>query len=192
MYSLYLLCSSLMHTLFSWIKMVLPMHCSSFLNSWHFFGDIFILFLSNAFNISSSFIMWDCFEGVNNSKSSILASQYFLLSRQLRMVFIYVCQICGETFSPIGILWYKYKALPKYSKIPQYFFEIYDVKEQKASFKSNTEKTSHLEFPNIANMAFINRYAKLFLVILVFKCLKSVTTFLSCVIFLLINITGFE
>ena len=81
--------------------------------------------------------MWDCFEGVNNSKSSIIASQYFLLSRQLRIVFIYVCQIGEETFTPIGILWYKYEALPKYGKIPQYFFEFpHNLKERKASFKS--------------------------------------------------------
>ena len=43
----------------------------------------------------------------------MIASQYFLLSKQLRIVFIYDFQIGGETFSPIGILWYKYEALPK-------------------------------------------------------------------------------
>ena len=52
-----------------------------------------------------------CFEGVNNSRSSIIASQF---------------QIGGEMFSPIGILWYKYEALPKYGKIPYYLFEFFD------------------------------------------------------------------
>ena len=105
----------------------------------------------------------DCFEGVNNNKSSIIASQYLLPYRQWRMVFIYVCKIGGETFSPIGILWYKYEALPKYGKIPQYFFEYSDnLRDWKTAFKSNTERTSYLELPNIANMSFINGYAKLF------------------------------
>ena len=56
----------------------------------------------------------------------MITSQYFLLSRQLRIVFIYDHQIGGEMFSPIGILWYKYEALPKYGKIPQYCFEFSD------------------------------------------------------------------
>ena len=82
--------------------------------------------------------------------------------------------------SPIGIHWYKYKALPKYGRIPQYIFEFSDnLSEWKASFRSNTERQSHLELPNIANVSFINGYAKVFLVILVFKCQKSVTTPLS-------------
>ena len=54
----------------------------------------------------------------------MITSQYFLLSRQLRIVFIYDCQIGVETFSPIDIHWYKYEALPKYGIIPQYFFEF--------------------------------------------------------------------
>ena len=56
----------------------------------------------------------------------MITAQYFLLSRQLRIVFIYDCQIDGETFSPISILWYRYEALPKYGKIAQYFFEFSD------------------------------------------------------------------
>ena len=156
-----------------------------------FLGDIFRPFLSNVFNKSSSFIIWDCFEGVNYSRSSMIASQYFLLSKKIRIVFIYDRQIGWETFSPISILWYKYEALPKYGKIQQYFFKFPDnVKEWNASFKSNTKSTSHLELPKVANVSFINGYAKLFLAILVFKCLQSVTTHLSCVIFLPINING--
>ena len=98
------------------------MYYNSYLNNWDFFGDIFSLFLSNARNKSSSFVMSHCFEGMKNSRSSIITSQYFLLSRQSRIAFIYGCQSSRETFSPIGILWYKYEALPKYGKIPQYFF----------------------------------------------------------------------
>ena len=39
---------------------------------------------------------------------------------------MYDCQIKGEIFNPIGILWYKYDALPKYGSIPQYLFEFSD------------------------------------------------------------------
>ena len=56
----------------------------------------------------------------------MIASHYFLLCKRLRIVFIYDCQISGETFSHIGILWYKYETLPKYGKIPQYFLEFSD------------------------------------------------------------------
>ena len=83
-----LLHNGLTHTLFSWIKMVLPMYCNSVLNNWHFFGDIFRPYLSHAFSKSSSFVMWDCFEGVNNSRSSLITSQYFLLSWQSRIACI--------------------------------------------------------------------------------------------------------
>ena len=116
----------------------------------------------------------------------MIASQYFLLSRQLRMVFIYICQIDGETFNPIGILWYKYDSLPKYGKIPQFL----TISRSKKHHSNHPQSTSHFELPSVANMPFINEYAKLFLAILVFKCLRAVTTLLSCVTFLLINITG--
>ena len=52
--------------------------------------------------------------------------------------------------------------------------------------------TSHLELPNNEKVSLNNGYAKLFFTILIFKCLKSVTTLLSEVNFQLINITGFE
>ena len=55
---------------------------------------------------------------------TMITSQYFLLSRQLGIVFVYYCQIHGQSFSPFSILWYKYEA--KYGKIPQYFFECSD------------------------------------------------------------------
>ena len=57
-------------------------------------------------------------------------------------------------------------------------------------FKYNTDSTSHLELPNTENVPFGKGYAKLFLAFLTFKCLKSVTTLLSCVTFLVINMTG--
>ena len=34
---------------------------------------------------------------------------------------MYDCHTVGNTFSPIGILTYKYDTLPKYGSIPQYF-----------------------------------------------------------------------
>ena len=70
--------------------------------------------------------------------------------------------------------------LPKYGKIPQYFFEFSDsLSEWKASFRSNAERTLHLELPSVVNVSLTSRYAQLFLAILVLKCLKSVTTLLS-------------
>ena len=52
--------------------------------------------------------------------------------------------------------------------------------------------TSHLELPNNENVSLNKGNAKLFFAILVFKCLKLVTTLLSKVTFQLINITGLE
>ena len=119
-----------------------------------------------------------------HNRSSIIASQYFVLCKLFRMVFIYLCQIGWETFNPMGILWYKYDALPKYRSIPQYFCDFSDsCKEWKASFKSNTDITSHFELSNNVNISLNNGYAKLFFAILMFKCLQSVTTLLSEVIF---------
>ena len=56
----------------------------------------------------------------------------------------------------------------------------------------HTDKTWHLELPNTENVSFSNGYTKLFLAILTFKCLKSVTSLLSFVTFLLINTIGPE
>ena len=36
---------------------------------------------------------------------------------------MYICQFEGEMFIPMGILWCKYEALPKYGSIPQHLFE---------------------------------------------------------------------
>ena len=83
--------------------------------------------------------------------------------------------------------------LPKYGSIPQYFLEFSDsLQEWIASFKSRTDNTSLLELPNTENVSLIKGYARLYFAILTFKCLKSVTTLLSLVSFLLINITGLE
>ena len=77
---------------------------------------------------------------MNSKRSSIIASQYFLLDRQLNMTFMYDCHSVGEILSPIGILWYKYDGLPKYGSIPQYFLEFsVNLNEWNASFKSNTD-----------------------------------------------------
>ena len=83
--------------------------------------------------------------------------------------------------------------LPKYGSILQYLLEFSDnLKEWSASFKSRPNNTSHLELPNTENVSLSKGYAKLFFAILTFKCLKSVTTLLSILSFLLINITGQE
>ena len=81
--------------------------------------------------------------------------------------------------------------LPKYGKIPQYLFEFPKcLKEWNISFQTSTNKTSHLEQPSIENVSFNKDLAKLYFAILTFKHLKYVTTLLSFVTFLLINITG--
>ena len=62
------------------------------------------------------------FMGVKSNRSSIIALQCFLVYKQSKIAFIYDCQIEGDMFNPIGILWYIYDALPKYGKILQFFF----------------------------------------------------------------------
>ena len=64
------------------------------------------------------------------------------------------------TFNPIGIHWHKYEVLPKYGSIPQYFFAFFDnFSEWNASFKSNTDSTSHLELPYTENVSLSKGYA---------------------------------
>ena len=48
----------------------------------------------------------------------------FLLCKQSNIAFMHDCQIEGEIFNPVGILWYRYDALSKYGSIPQYLFEF--------------------------------------------------------------------
>ena len=120
------------------------------------------------------------FDGVNNKRSSMIASQYFLFYKKLRIALMYDCHIEGDMFNPIDIHWYRYDVLPKLRSIPQYFLEFSDnLKDWNASFKSRTDDTLHLELPNTENLSLSKGYAKLFFDILMFKCLKSVTTLLS-------------
>ena len=58
---------------------------------------------------------------MNSNKSSMMALQYFLLDKQLRMAFMYDCHTVGEILSSIGILWYKYDVLPKIWKYSTIF-----------------------------------------------------------------------
>ena len=60
------------------------------------------------------------------------------------------------------------------------------------SFSSKADSTLHLELPNTKHVCFSKGYAWFYFTILTFKCLKSVTTYLSLVTFVLINITGPE
>ena len=138
---------------------------------------IFWVHFSKAFNKSFNFAKCNFFNGVNNNRSSIIASQYFLLCKHFKTALMYDCQIGCEMFNPIGTLWYKYDALPRYGNIPQYLLEFSEsLSEWNTSFKSNTHKLSHLELPDTENESFNYGYAKLPLAILMFKCLKSVTT----------------
>ena len=107
--------------------------------------------------------MCDFFNGVNNKRLFIIASQYFLLCKESNIAFMYDCQIEGEVFNPIGILWYKYDVLPNYGIILQYLFEFFNnLSKWNACIKSNTDNTSHLELPNTENVSFNKGYAKLF------------------------------
>ena len=71
------------------------------------------------------------------------------------MAFMYDCYTTGEMFNPIGFIWYKYEALPKYGSMPQYFLDLpVSLREWNASLRSNTDNTSHLEFPSNVNVSF--------------------------------------
>ena len=106
---------------------------------------------------SSNLAMCVFFEGVKSNKSSIIASQYILICRHSKIAFILDCQIEGEMFKPIGILWYRYDVLLKYGNIQQYLLESSkSLKEWNAFFRSNTERTSHLELPKIENVSLSN------------------------------------
>ena len=48
--------------------------------------------------------MCDFFVGVNINRSFFIALQYFLLSKQSNIAFMYDCHIEGDTSNPIGIL----------------------------------------------------------------------------------------
>ena len=55
-----------------------------------------------------------------------------------------------------------YNALPKYGNILQYLLESSaSHNERSASFKSNTERTSHFELPKTQNVSLLN-YSLLF------------------------------
>ena len=63
---------------------------------WRYFQSI----LCSAFNKSFNLAKWDVFVGVNNNKSSMIASQYFLLCKQTKTALMYDCHITGEIFKP--------------------------------------------------------------------------------------------
>ena len=92
------------HTFLISINISFPMYCKPVLNNWHFLGDIFSPFFNKALNISSNLFVWDFFDGVKSIRSSIIASQYFLLCRQFKIALMYDCHMDGDMFKPIGIL----------------------------------------------------------------------------------------
>ena len=63
-----------------------------------------ITLLDFSFDKYSNLAIWNFFDGVNNNKSSIIASQYFMFCKQSKIAFMYDCQINDEIFNPIGIL----------------------------------------------------------------------------------------
>ena len=90
----------------------------------------------------------------------------------------------GDMFNPMGILLYRYDALPKYGSIPQYFIEFSDNhNEWNVSFKSRTDSTSYLELPNTEKISFSKGYAKLFFAILTFKCINLSLLFYLSLLF---------
>ena len=57
--------------------------------------------------------------------------------------------------------------LLKYGSVLQYLFEFSNsLSEWNASFKSNTDNTSHMELHNTEDVSFNKGYAKLFLAVL--------------------------
>ena len=56
-----------------------PIYCKLVLNNWHFLGDIFSPFFNKALNISPNLFIWGSFDGMKSIRSSMIASQYFLL-----------------------------------------------------------------------------------------------------------------
>ena len=62
---------------------------------------------------------------------------------------------------------------------PKELFVISETfKEWNVSFKSRIYSASHLVLPNTENVSLSKGYDKLFFAILIFRCLKSVTTLL--------------
>ena len=68
-----LLLNGFMHTLLSFINIVLPMYCNSVLKNCHFFGEILCPFFSKAFNRCSNFAICGLFDGMNRNRLSIIA-----------------------------------------------------------------------------------------------------------------------
>ena len=138
--------------------------------------------------------MCDFFDGVNSNKSSIIASQYFLLCKHPKIAFIYDCQIEGEIFSPIGILWYKYDELPKYGNIfcnISLNFPIVLVSEMHLLNLILIAPHTH-NYITLRLYLLVRDMPDSFWHILTFKCLKSVTALLFCVTFLLISMVRLE
>ena len=98
------LLNGLIHTFQSFINIVFPIYYNSVLNNWHILGDILSPIFNRVFNKSSNFAICAFFVGVKSSRSSIIASQCFLVSKQSKIAFIYDCQMEGDIFNPMGIL----------------------------------------------------------------------------------------
>ena len=99
-----LLLNGLMQTFMSFMNIMFPIYCNSVLNNWHFFRDILRPFLSKAFHKSSNFAIYHLFQGAKINRSSIIASQCFLLCKHSKIAFMYGCQSEGDIFNPMGIL----------------------------------------------------------------------------------------
>ena len=85
----------------------------------------------------------------------MIASQYFLLDKQLKMAFMYNCHTEGGNIESHWHSLVHVQGTTKYGSIPQYILELsVNLSEWNASFKSSTNSTSHLEPPNNMNVSF--------------------------------------
>ena len=101
---------------------------------------------------------------MNNNRSFIIASQYFLLCKQSHITFMYGCQIKGEIFDPLGILYINMMCCQSMVIFHNIFLNsLMVLLNEMHSFRSNTDSTSHLELLNTENVSFSKGYAKLFL-----------------------------
>ena len=183
-----------MQTLLSFMNISLPMYCKFVINNWHFFGDIFKPFFNNAFSKSSNFAIWEPFDGVNRKDCPLLlhSTSFSVSSLKLHL--------------------YRIAILRGIYSIPWAFCDTdrmhYQSKELFCNISLNVLTASRSEmhplgliqttsctwsFPILRICLWVmDKPNCFFFAILTFKCLKPVTSLLSWVRFLLINITGLE
>ena len=140
------------HTLLFWINISLPIYCRFVLNNWHFFGEIFHPFFHNIFNRSSNLSMCHCFDGVNNKRSSTIASQYSCFGDNLESCLCRIATWKGKcsvpwAFSDISKMCYQNMGV-----IHNISLSFLITKGNgKCLLNPKPDNTSHLELPNTEN-----------------------------------------